>query len=94
MLLHFAFGDLGCLAKVMAHCNPLDEAAAGMTEVGNIDKAMIAAELERAFAKGPATSGGERRPASPNAEDILSEGGSGSENSRTYYFWVVDHHRW
>jgi hypothetical protein len=84
--LHFAFGDLSCLAKVMARCSPLDEAAVNMMEVGNIYEATVAVELERAFGEDLAAFGGERHPMSLDAEDILSEGGSGSENSQTYYF--------
>jgi hypothetical protein len=84
--LHLAFNDLSCFLKVMARCNPLVEAAAGMTEVENMDEAVVAAELERAFEGNPAAFDGERRLASPDAVDTLSEGGSGNENSRTYYF--------
>jgi hypothetical protein len=86
LLLHFAFGDLGCFVKVMARCSPLDEAAAGMMEVENMDEAVVVAELEHAFGENLAASGGERRPTSPEVEDILNEGGSCSENTRMYYF--------
>jgi hypothetical protein len=72
--------------KVMARHSPLDDAEVGMTEVGNMDEAVVAAELERVFRENPTASDGERRPASPDDEDILSESGSGNENSRTYYF--------
>jgi hypothetical protein len=51
-----------------------------------MDEAVVAAELECVFRENPTTSDGERRLVSPDAKDILSEGGSGSENSRTYYF--------
>jgi hypothetical protein len=70
----------------MARCSPLGEAAAGMTEVENIDEADVVAELERAFKKNPTTSDGEKRPASPDVKDTLSDGGSDNENSWTYYF--------
>jgi hypothetical protein len=73
-------------AKVMARCSPLDKVVAGMTEVGNVDEAVVAGELEREFGENPTASDGERRPVSPDAEDILSKGGSGNENLRTYYF--------
>jgi hypothetical protein len=77
---------LSVFAKVMARRSPLDDAEAGMTEVGNMDEAVVAAELERVFGENPTASDGERRPASPDDEDILSKSGSGNENSRTYYF--------
>jgi hypothetical protein len=77
---------LAVFTKVMAHCSPLDEAVAGMAEVGNMDEAVVVAELERAFRENHAASNVEWRPARPDAEDILSEGGSGNKNSRTYYF--------
>jgi hypothetical protein len=86
LLLHPTFKDLGCFAEVMAHYIPLDEATAGMAEVEHMDEAVVAVELERAFGENPAASNVERRPVSPDAEDTLSEGGSGNENSRTYYF--------
>jgi hypothetical protein len=73
-------------AKVMARCSPLDKVVAGMTEVGNMDEVVVAGELERVFGENPTASDGERRPVSPDAEDILSKGGSGNENLRTYYF--------
>jgi hypothetical protein len=85
-LLHLAFDNLGYFAKVMAHCSPLDEAASGMTEVENMDEAVVAAELECVFGENPAASNGERCFVSPDTEDTLSEGGSGNENSWTYYF--------
>jgi hypothetical protein len=70
----------------MACCSPLDEAAIGMAEVENMDEAIIAVELEHAFEENPVASNVERHPVSSNTEDTLSEGGSGNENSRTYYF--------
>jgi hypothetical protein len=72
--------------KVMARYSPLDEAMVGMMEVGNMDEAVVATELERALKQNPTVTDGERRPTSPDTDDILSEGGSGSENSWTYYF--------
>jgi hypothetical protein len=77
---------LFCFAEVMACCSPLDEAAAGMVEVENMDEPIVAGELELAFGENPTTSNVERQPASLDFEDTLSEGGSGNENSRTYYF--------
>jgi hypothetical protein len=44
--------------------------------VENINEAVVAAELEWVFGENSATSNGEKRLASPDAEDILSEGGS------------------
>jgi hypothetical protein len=70
----------------MAHCSPLGEAAATAVEVENIDKAAVAAELERAFGENPAASDGEKCLASPDVGDTLSEGVSDNENSWTYYF--------
>jgi hypothetical protein len=70
----------------MARCSPLDEAAAGMAEVENMDEVVVVTELERAFEENPATSNVERRPVSPDVEDTLSEGSSGNENSWAYYF--------
>jgi hypothetical protein len=70
----------------MACCSPLDEAAIGMAEVENMDEAIIAVELEHAFEENPVASNVERHPVSSDTEDTLSEGGSGNENSRTYYF--------
>jgi hypothetical protein len=70
----------------MAHCSPLGEAVAGVAGVKNIDEAVIVAKLEWAFGENPTASDGEKCLASPDAEDILSEGGSESENSWTYYF--------
>jgi hypothetical protein len=86
LLLCLAFDDLGCFVKVMARCSPLDEAAVGMTKVENMDEAVVAAELESVFEENPAASDGERHLESPDAEDTLSEGGTGNENSWTYYF--------
>jgi hypothetical protein len=57
-----------------------------MAEVENMDEVVVVTELERAFEENPAASNVERRPVSPDAEDTLSEGSSGNENSRTYYF--------
>jgi hypothetical protein len=71
---------------MMARRSPLDEATAGMMEVENMDETVVAAELERAYGENPAASDGERHHVSPDVEDILSEGGSGSENLWTYYF--------
>jgi hypothetical protein len=82
----FAFDDLGCFAKVMVHCSPLGEAVAIMTEVENMDEAVVTAQLELAFGEKPVASDGESCPVSPDVEDTLSEGGSGNENSWTYYF--------
>jgi hypothetical protein len=65
----------------MARCNPLSEGAATTVEVENMDEAVVAAELDRAFGENPTASHGERCPASPDAEGILNEGGSGGENS-------------
>jgi PKD repeat protein len=70
----------------MACCSPLDEAAIGMAEVENMDEAIIAVELEHAFEENPVASNVERHPVSSDTEDTLSEGGSGNENSWTYYF--------
>jgi hypothetical protein len=80
------FNDFCCFQEVMACCSPLDEAAAGMAEVENMDEIVVAAELERAFGENPTISNVEWCPVSPDAEDTLSEGGSGNENSRAYYF--------
>jgi hypothetical protein len=77
---------LSMFAKVMARCSPLDEDMDGMMEVGNMDEAVVAAGLKHAFRENPAASDGERRPTSPDVEDILSEGGSRNENSWMYYF--------
>jgi hypothetical protein len=70
----------------MAHCSPLCEDAASLTEVEDIDEAVVAAELEHAFEENPAASNGEKCLASPDARDTLSEGGSDNENLRRYYF--------
>jgi hypothetical protein len=43
------FDDFCCFVEVMACCGPLDEAAASMAKVENMDEAIVAAELERAF---------------------------------------------
>jgi hypothetical protein len=80
------FDDLGCFAEVMACCSPLDEAAATMVEVENMDEAVVAAELERAFGENPAASNVEQCSAGLDVEDTLSDSGSGNENSQTYYF--------
>jgi hypothetical protein len=42
----------------MTHCSPPGEAAATVEEVENIDEAMVAGELERAFGENPAASDG------------------------------------
>jgi hypothetical protein len=47
----------------------------------NKDKVVIAAKVERVLRENPATSDGEKRLASPDAEDTLSEHGSDNENS-------------
>jgi hypothetical protein len=47
--------------KVMAHCSPLDEAAAGMTEVEDIEEVVVATELDHAFGENLAASDGEKR---------------------------------
>jgi hypothetical protein len=83
LLLCFAFSDLGYFAKVMACYSPLDEVTTGMMKVENMDKAVVTAKLERSFRENPTTSDAERRPVSPDAEDILSESGSGNENLHT-----------
>jgi hypothetical protein len=70
----------------MARCSPLGEAAATVVEVENIDEAVVAAELERAFGENCVTSDGENCPASLDAEDALVEGASDGEKLRTYYF--------
>jgi hypothetical protein len=70
----------------MACCSPLGEVATDTVEEENMDKAVIAAEVERALGENPIASDGEKRPMSPNTEDTLSEGGSDNENSRPYYF--------
>jgi hypothetical protein len=70
----------------MARCSLLDEAAAGMAEVENMDEAVIVAELESAFEENPAASNVEQHPVSLDGEGTLSECGSGNENSWTYYF--------
>jgi hypothetical protein len=75
------FADFCCFVEVMARCNPLDKAAAGMAEVKNMDESVVVAELECAFGENPATSNVEQRPASSDVEDTLSEGSSGNENS-------------
>jgi hypothetical protein len=80
------FDDLGCFAEVLARCNPLDKVVAGMAEVENMDQVVVAAELEHAFGENTAASNVVGHPMSPDAEDTLSDGGSGNENSRTYYF--------
>jgi hypothetical protein len=77
---------LDCLLKVMARCSLLAEAVVGAAEVENMDEAVVAAELERAFGEDCATSDGEKGLASPATEETLSEGGSDGENSRMYYF--------
>jgi hypothetical protein len=53
-----ALGILSCLSKVMACCTPLDEAMTDAARVENVDEAVIAGELERAFGENPATSDG------------------------------------
>jgi hypothetical protein len=70
----------------MARCSPLGEAAANMMEVEDIDEALVTAELEHAFGENPAASIGEKCLVSSDAEDTLSEGGLGNDNSWTYYF--------
>jgi hypothetical protein len=50
-----------------------------MEEVVNIDKVVVAAELEREFGENPVASDGEKCLVSPDAEDTLSEGGSDGE---------------
>jgi hypothetical protein len=70
----------------MTHCSPPGEAAATVEEVENIDEAMVAGELERAFGENPAASDGEKYLASPGTGDTLSEGVSDNENLQTYYF--------
>jgi hypothetical protein len=70
----------------MARCSPLGKVAAIATKVENIDEAAVVAKLERAFGKNLATSNGKERVVSPGGEDILSEGVSDNEKSRTYYF--------
>jgi hypothetical protein len=89
LLLYFcvlSFDIFCCFAEVMARCSPLDEAGGGMAEVENMDEAVIAVELERAFEENHAASNVEQRRAGSDGEDTLSEGGSGNENSRTCYF--------
>jgi hypothetical protein len=89
LLLYFCillFNDFCCFVEVMARCSPLDKAAAGMAEVENIDEAVAVAELEHAGEENPAASNVEWRLAGSDGENIPSEGGSGNENSRTYYF--------
>jgi hypothetical protein len=56
LLLRPAFDDLGCFVEVMARCSPLDEAAAVMGEVENMDEGVVAAELEHAFRENLAAS--------------------------------------
>jgi hypothetical protein len=51
-----------------------------MVEVENMDKVVVAAELERAFRENTATSNVEWRPTSPDVEVTLSEGGLSNEN--------------
>jgi hypothetical protein len=80
------FDNFCCFAEVMARYNPLDEVVAGMAEVENMDETVVAAELEHAFKGNPVASNVEQRPVGSDVEDTLSEGGSGNENSRTYYF--------
>jgi hypothetical protein len=70
----------------MAHYSPLGKAAATTLEVENIINAAVAAELECAFGENLATFDGEERVASPGGDDILGEGVSDNEESRTYYF--------
>jgi hypothetical protein len=70
----------------MAHCCPLVEVAASAVGVENMDEAVVAAKLAHAFWENLPASNGEKCLASPDAEDTLSEGGSNSGNSRTYYF--------
>jgi hypothetical protein len=72
--------------KFCGRCSPLCEVVASLTEVEDIDEEVVAAELECAFEENPAASDGEKRLASPDAGDTLSEGGSDNENLRTYYF--------
>jgi hypothetical protein len=69
----------------MTRCSPLGEATASVAGAENVDKAIIAAKLERALRGNPATSNGERRHVGPNARDAQGEGGSGIENSWTCY---------
>jgi hypothetical protein len=57
-----------------------------MTEVENMDEAVVAAELDCAFRENPSGSNGESCHVSPGTKDTLSEGGSGNENLWTYYF--------
>jgi hypothetical protein len=57
-----------------------------MSKVENIDEAVVAADLERAFGENPATSDGEKCLTSLDIEESLSEGGSDNQNSQTYYF--------
>jgi hypothetical protein len=56
-----------------------------MAEVENMDQVVVAAELERAFRENTTTSNVVGHPMSLDTEDTLSDGGSGNENSRTYY---------
>jgi hypothetical protein len=89
-----AFDDLLFLGfslvflKVKACCSPLGKAAARVVEAEDIDEVVVAAELEQSFGENLVASDGERRPASPDAEDTLLAGGSDGESSRTYYFWL------
>jgi hypothetical protein len=45
----------------MARCSPLGEAAAGMTEVEDIEEVVVATELDHAFGENIAASDGEKR---------------------------------
>jgi hypothetical protein len=53
-------------------------------EVEDMDEAMVAAELERAFGEKYDASEGERHLAGSDADEALSEGGSNGENSWAY----------
>jgi hypothetical protein len=89
LLLYFCvlpFDHFFCFTELMARYSPLDEAATGMAEVENMHEAVVATELEHAFGENPAASNVERCPVGSDGEATLSEGGSGKENSRTYYF--------
>jgi hypothetical protein len=69
----------------MAHYGPLGGASATV-EAENMDEAVVAAELERAFGENPATSNGEKRAVSPDDQDIPGEGAPDHEELCTYYF--------
>jgi hypothetical protein len=55
----------------MARCSPLGEASSRVVEVEDMDEALVAAELERAFVENPVASEGERCPTGLDAEDAL-----------------------